>query len=424
MQAAVPAEPQASALRRFLSLQLLDNRYPALHGVRVLAIVAVVQFHVTSIFVHDHALPMNLRAATMSLTVFFGMDLFFILSGFLIGAILLHSIDTAGSQQVRRFYLRRIFRTFPSYWIVLTALVLLGPLTKQQLANVGYEYVYLTNYLFPIRCGDVAECIGQHGYWKAFGDYFLNRKTSVMIWGWSLALEEQFYLAVPLLVFLLQRLRGARARISMLLGLFFLALGVRLSALYRPDVKWDDMLLFQELYVQTHARFDPLVAGILLAYLERSHKATLDAWLSRSAVRAALTAISLACLALLLFPRAFGEERFLLVRVFSWGTLTSVMYASWILLLLHGPSRSAKWLSWPAFRSIATLGYGVYLVHMPIADRVLAPVAKALVARGVSMALIWPAALVALLGLSLAVAYVMHLVIEKPALAVRDRLAA
>lgn len=424
MELAARSDVQPSALRRFLGLQLLDNRYPALHGVRVLAIVAVVQFHVTSIFVHEHGLPMNLRAATMSLTVFFGMDLFFLLSGFLIGAILLHSIEVAGTQQVRRFYLRRIFRTFPSYWLVLTALVLLGPLTKQQLANVGYEYVYLTNYLFPIRCGDVAECIGRHGYWGAFSDYFLNRKTSVMIWGWSLALEEQFYLAVPVLVFLLQKLRGARARIAMLVGLFFLALGVRLAALYRPDVKWDDGLLFQELYVQTHARFDPLVAGILLAYLERHHKATLDAWLSRGAVRVVLTVLSLACLALLLFPRTFGEERFLLVRVFSWGTLTSVMYGAWILLLLHGPSRAAGWLSRPWFRSIATLGYGVYLVHMPVADRVLVPMAKALVARGVAMAWIWPAALVALLGLSLAVSYALHLLIEKPALAIRDRLAA
>ena len=60
-----------------------------------------------------------------SLTIFFGMDLFFILSGFLIGSILLRSLETSGIINVRRFYLRRVFRTFPAYYVVLTALVLL-----------------------------------------------------------------------------------------------------------------------------------------------------------------------------------------------------------------------------------------------------------------------------------------------------------
>src|SRR5579864_8349301 len=148
MSAAVPAvAPEATgkpaASRRFFELDLLDNRYPALHGLRVLAIVSVVQFHVTWIFAGEQGIELNNDWVASSLAVFFGMDLFFMLSGFLIGSILLRSIETEGSQQIRRFYLRRIFRTFPSYYIVLTFLALTTALTVAQGKHLIYEYMYL-----------------------------------------------------------------------------------------------------------------------------------------------------------------------------------------------------------------------------------------------------------------------------------------
>ena len=72
---------------------------------------------------------------------------------------------------------------------------------------------------------------------------------------------------------------------------------------------------------------------------------------------------------------------------------------------------------------LATLGYGVYLVHIPLCDHVIVPAARAMEARHVPMIIVWPAALTGLLVSSLALAYVMHVVIEKPALRVRERLA-
>ena len=133
----------ASAIRRFASLELLDNRYPALHGLRVLAILSVVQHHVTWILGSEHRMVMKADLVALSLAVFFGMDLFFILSGFLIGSILFHSIDVAGTPQLGRFYLRRMFRTFPPYWIVLTFLALTTVLNDQQRAQVdeGFRHV-------------------------------------------------------------------------------------------------------------------------------------------------------------------------------------------------------------------------------------------------------------------------------------------
>ena len=91
-----------ASLRRRLALDLLDNRYPALHGLRVLAILSVIQFHITWVFSGEQGIRLDRGFVAASMSVFFGMDLFFVLSGFLIGSILLHALETEGAQQLGR----------------------------------------------------------------------------------------------------------------------------------------------------------------------------------------------------------------------------------------------------------------------------------------------------------------------------------
>ncbi len=392
-------EPSASSWRRFFALELLDNRYPALHGLRVFAILTVIQFHVTWIFAGEQGIPLDLDFANASLLVFFGMDLFFILSGFLIGSILLHSLESQGKQQIRRFYLRRIFRTFPSYWITLTVLALAFAMTALQKKHLVYEFTYATNFL-P-----------------------LDRPQVIMFWGWSLALEEQFYLTVPLLFVVLHKLRSDRARILLLVALWLSALVVRLVIYYR-HVPWNDYVLYGALYFRTYTRFDTLVAGILLALVHRHFKERLDAWLSEPLHRALLGIPALACLWLLVRPSMFGVDKVQLVHVFAWGTVTTLMYFALLLLLLHGDGFIHRLLSAGIFRRVATLGYGVYLVHIPLCDHVAVPLAKAMYARHYSLTFVWIASVAGLSLASLAVAYAMHLLIEKPSLRVREWLAA
>lgn len=388
-------------MKNALSLELLDNRYPSLHGLRVIAIVSVVQFHVTWIFAGEQGIRLDRDFTASSLTVFFGMDLFFMLSGFLIGSILLRSLEKNGTQNLQRFYIRRISRTFPSYYVVLTFLALTTSLTASQLRHLPWEYLYGTNFLSLLRT-DV-----------------------VMFWGWSLALEEQFYLTVPLLFFVLHRLRSDRARLVLLTVVWAAALVIRL-VVYVKRAPWTDLALYEALYFRPHTRFDTLVAGIILAFVHHRWGERVTAWLLKPFHRALLGLMSLACLWLLVQPWIFGKEHVQLVHVFAWGTVTSIMYFGWLLLLIHGDT--AGWihrsLSLPVFRKIATLGYGVYLVHIPLCDHLIVPGARALEARHVPMAIVWPAALTALLVSSLALAYVMHVVIEKPSLRVREWLAA
>jgi peptidoglycan/LPS O-acetylase OafA/YrhL len=120
----------------------------------------------------------------------------------------------------------------------------------------------------------------------------------------------------------------------------------------------------------------------------------------------------------------FGKDNVQIVHLFAWGTVTSVMYFGWLLLLLHGERGwITRALSHPLFRRVATLGYGVYLVHIPLCDHVIVPLARSLQGH-VSMALVWPASVVLLMASSLVLAYVLHVLVEKPALRLRERIAA
>jgi peptidoglycan/LPS O-acetylase OafA/YrhL len=392
-----PASSRAERWRKFFALELLDNRYASLHGLRTIAVVSVIQFHVSWIFAGEHNMPIDPDWAASSFAVFFGMDLFFVLSGFLIGSILLHSLQTAGSQQLRRFYIRRIFRTFPSYYVVLAIMVLCTELTAAQARHLPYEAAYLTDFL-P-----------------------LGASETLMFWGWSLALEEQFYLTVPLLFFVLSYLRSDWLRVGLLVALWASALGVRLTIYYlhRP---WLDIDLYGALYFRPHTRYDTLVAGLLLAVVHRRWGADITRWLKAPFHRALLAVPALGLFWFLLRPMTFAAHDHQFLHLFEWGTATTLMYFAVLLLLLHAEGPLQRLLSAPIYRPIATLGYGVYLVHMPLCDRVVQPVAEALLARDVPMWVLWPMSVVAVCVLALAVAYVLHVLVEKPSLRIRERL--
>ncbi len=398
-----PAEtPSASApksrWREFFALDLLDNRHPSLHGLRVLAIVSVLQFHITAIYTQESGIRLDRKFSEGSMTIFFGMDLFFFLSGFLIGSILLRSIEVAKKQNVRRFYLRRVFRTFPSYYVVLTVLALTMTMNPARHHNLLYEYTYTTNFTS------------------------LRRNDCIMFWGWSLALEEQFYLTVPLFLFVLSRLRSDRNRAILLFLVWVSALVVRLWY-YEVNRPFTDLQLYDQIYFRTKTRFDPLVAGIGLAFIQHAWREPVGRWLEHPKNRALLAVPTLACLWLLMDPAFFGDHNVQVAHLFLWGTVTSLFYLGTLLLLLHGHGWLPRLFSAPIFRRIATLGYGVYLVHIPVADHLLVPIAQKLQAEHASMVLVWPASVAALVALSLGISYVLHILIEKPSLHIRDRVA-
>jgi peptidoglycan/LPS O-acetylase OafA/YrhL len=377
-------------IRSLFRLNLLANHYPQLHGLRVLAILSVIQIHLGFEASLRGVLPGQHPAVVLSQRIWFGMDLFFLLSGFLIGNILLASRDR-GTGGLLRFYGRRAFRIVPLYYAVLTLLAALAPIDPLQRANLWREYAYLTNYT------DTAHV--------------------VMFWGWSLCVEEHFYLLVPLLVLGLTRLGSHRARLA-LLGALWLSCGCVRLAIGLTHSITDLAGYFRLIYFPTHTRYDTLVAGVALAYVVRTWEPQLRSALARRGVRIASIGLSVALFGALIATPPTGVWGLLAI-----GTVTSVAWANLVVYLLFAPSLAARALAAPVFLRLATLGYGVYLVHMPLVLLVGVPACAALSSGGGATAPALWGGVLAVFAASLLYAYALHLVVEKPALWARDRVA-
>jgi peptidoglycan/LPS O-acetylase OafA/YrhL len=220
-----------------------NRYYPALDGLRGIAILAVFFSH----FGGGHK-STNLVIRIWSHIAdagWMGVDLFFVLSGFLITGILL---DTASQEnRVKNFYARRALRIFPLFYGVLFGFLLLTPILHLQwrAGHILY-FVYLSN-MIPI-----------------LAPHLRSPGTSVgLVHLWSLAVEEQFYLLWPFMVWLVKD-RGKLLRISLLIMVCALALRIALVLL-----GVDSFIVYSLLFT----RADSLICGSALAILVRGPSA-------------------------------------------------------------------------------------------------------------------------------------------------------
>lgn len=374
---------------KFLKLVLLANHRPHLHGVRVLAILMVVQLHVTVEF-QSAGLAIPELVSLFSRSFWFGMDCFFILSGYLIGSMLFSGKSLDSFTGFLRFYVRRGLRIFPLYFGVLFLLIIIFGVSVTQRETILHELLFLTNYPF--------------------------RYTYIMPYSWSLSVEEHFYLIVPFVLAFVKRIKWAQVRIGVFLGLWLSGTLIRLfiaSLLEPPFQRGYENLL----YTPTHCRIDILIGGVFLAYLEKYHPDFLPNFFNRKYVRGLFFLIALISFLFLFKPHATHISSIYWEALLP-GTFSSLFYFPILVWVLYSKSHLKDFLSHPAFRVIATLGYGVYLVHLPVAhffSEIISDVASYRVA-------------VLLLGnvfvlvLSLAISYILHIIIEKPFMLLRDRL--
>ena len=387
------AATQPTQASPWWQLSRLANHYPALHGLRVVAVVAVVQIHVTKILVQT-GIQFDALTGLASAQVWYGMDCFFILSGFLIGSLLVRDPAGIAPKRLGRFYMRRSFRIFPLYYVVLTASVLAAGLVPGQWKTLAMEYLYLTNYTSP-------------------------EQPVVMDYAWSLAVEEHFYLAAPFLVAFVGLARTAPWRYTLLFLLWAApALARWLSYPHVEHVPGGVL----SLYIWTHTRADILVAGIFVAFIQRDYGVQVAAMLSHRWVRTLGVCVVLTCLAFLHLALVLGVS-IRAVTALAFGTVTSVMYGLLLLWLLNYRGRVARFFARPIFLDVATLGYGIYLLHVPVLDLLVAPWSRWVVAQGAAPGLVWWAALALTMSLSALGAYALHLLVEKPMLHLRQRFA-
>lgn len=277
-----------------------------LDALRAFAVLSVLFTH---FWTYPAATPIINRIASFG---WVGVDLFFVLSGFLITGILWETKDRPA--YFRNFYMRRALRIFPLYYaligVVFIALPIVTTLPEQLAADRWLYVLYLSN---------VALAAG----WQLF----------LVDITWSLAIEEQFYLLWPAVVRVLTKRRLTTVCIAIIVG----ALVAR-TALFDP-IGWRWAHMFMPL------RMDSFAFGAMLALWP-----TLERW-SRPTV-----AFGSLALAGLVLTGHFDVES---ETVNTWGyTLTGIVSAGIISMAMD-----AKWLKQPALLHLGKVSYGVYLLH-------------------------------------------------------------
>jgi peptidoglycan/LPS O-acetylase OafA/YrhL len=288
---------------------------PAFDGLRAIAVLAVVGIH---------------YGAPGAQYGFVGVDLFFVLSGYLITSILAREWQTTGDIGLRRFYFRRALRLFPALWLMLLFAVFFAPL-----AHIVSILLYVNNWALVFGALQISPGIGH---------------------AWSLAIEEQFYLLWPLALILLFRRLSPRAIVAIAISL-----GLA-SALWRVFLLVGGADIYR-VYYGTDSHADGLLLGsaLGLAMAFGLVPKLRPRWSALLGTAGVSVLVGLALLPTVPY-RTFDEL----------GQFATVLAGLAIIWSIVAAPRSAvpSLLSYKPLVGLGKISYGLYLWHVPILNYV------------------------------------------------------
>ncbi|WP_235737053.1 acyltransferase family protein [Nocardioides alcanivorans] len=268
---------------------------------------------------------------------FVGVDVFFVLSGFLITGLLLKEGERTGRVSIAGFYARRARRILPAATVVLLAVLAWAAWQESvtRLESIRSDALWSSVFLSNVHFASIGT------------DYFATGEESPLQHYWSLAVEEQFYVVWPLLVLALLVLR-ARRRV-----LFVILLALTLASLAWSV--WQTTHSPIEAYFSSFARAHELGVGALLAMAAPALAVLADR------ARNALVVIGLAMVAV-------ATVTFDATTAFpSWNALLPVLGTA--ALVAAGCGREARWsqlLGRQPLRYLGDLSFSIYLWHWPV----------------------------------------------------------
>lgn len=215
-----------------------DNLRLDIQGLRAIAVLAVVVFHI-----NKNWLPGG----------FIGVDIFFVISGYLISSIILKKKEEANNFSFKEFYIGRLSRIAPAYYCLLAISCLLMSFLLIP-ADYNYYFKSLKYAVFFIS----------NQYFSTFGEYFAPDSSELsLLHTWSLAVEMQFYLGLPIVLLLLKK-----KYLKILLPLFILGLTIF------ANFKLSNPVNNQAIYYSTLFRIPEFLVGVFLSLIHSLHTHT------------------------------------------------------------------------------------------------------------------------------------------------------
>ena len=309
---------------------------PGLDGIRALAVLGVLLYHADLTWITGGYL---------------GVDVFFVLSGFLITSLILEEFHRSGRIDFAKFYLGRARRLLPALVLMLAAVAVAAAFVyrdaaSQVRADTIASLFYVNNWWYVVSEGSYFEFIGRPPMLKHL---------------WSLAVEEQFYLAWPAIAYLVVRRMGRRG-----LGLVALALALASTGwMISMSVSngFPDYADPSRAYFGTDSHAMGLLVGAALATAWRPGRLRAD--IPRGAVAIITTAGIAALLGVVAFFVLVGEFTPWMYQRGGF-LLLAIVVATLIAMATHPASPLGGWLGTQPWRYLGQRSYGLYLWHWPI----------------------------------------------------------
>lgn len=321
-----------------------NNRLYGLDTLRAIAIIIVLIYHYKVVVSSENLFGF------MSQLGWTGVDLFFVLSGYLIGNQILSAIANKQDFSLKLFYIRRALRTLPNYYFVL-ALYLLFPLALSGTATAPlWSFLTFTQNL-DMRAGET----------------FTH--------SWSLCIEEQFYLIFPVVALLI-----AYAKRSIALG-WITIIATMLLSMFMRGFNWyahgeaaiPMQPFMQHIYYSSFTRFDELLPGVAIALLKNFHPTAYTALVCRGNL---LLIVGLACVGIMFYVfhnYAYIEGYGRTFHVVTFGySLLAISFGILVLAALS-PNSILHRIRIPGATSLALWSYAIYLIHKPLFQVLKAP---------------------------------------------------
>jgi peptidoglycan/LPS O-acetylase OafA/YrhL len=326
----VNAPPSTAVDSRRATLHYL----PGLDGIRAISVLAVLVYHQYAVGGHEHGWMAG---------GFLGVEVFFVVSGYLITSLLLAERRQTGTISLRHFWQRRARRLLPALYVLLAVVV-------------AYALLFLPDAISNLKSDVIAALTYTSNWWQIIANrsYFLEAgRPSLLKQLWSLAIEEQFYLFWPVLLIVGLRKIGRR-RFLVLTIAAALASAIEMAVLAHGS--------FDRAYYGTDTRLSGLLLGSAFAFAFAPYR------IRGVPGRGARVALDLSALVgLLVLFWSFRHWNDTNPAVFRGGFLiVDIATLLVIAAAVHPRSDTGRILGWKPLRWVGVRSYSLYLWHYPI----------------------------------------------------------